>query len=296
MAKTPNRDPEAQAVEDAIPEDQPRAIVPSTGPVGSDSWNPTLLKARFPRDLTDPKKLVEFLTVCRVTNLNPFLQEIVPIHGRLYITEIGWGRLIDERAPGELVRDEVTLAAPEDYERFGLSEEYGWLAVATIGRFMPSTGQTRIVTDYSFLSQADVKGSSMSVIKAEPWRQCMKTARVRALRKAFPEVLYKALEGTGVNQDLLPPDLSLDDGLTTMLDEGQRKEDEAAQKVKFWKKANAQGLRSGSAKLIAWLETEYPDTIRPDADPKKFKLPEWMASVPVTWAELNAAIDRLLEE
>lgn len=189
-------------------------------------YNPTLLKARFPADLTNPVALAEFLNVAYATGLNPFMMEIVPIQGRIYITEMGWQRLVDSRAPGQLVLDECRLADPEEYALFGNPE--GWLAVATIHRFMPETGQTRVVHDFGLLTKKAWQNSKVGPVKDEPWRQAMKTARVRALRKAFPEVLYQLVDTDETRSiEVLPEDFqALGAGL-----------DEKEQRARFMRRA-----------------------------------------------------------
>lgn len=200
----PPRKPKAGTAKEAVPAPAP----PTTKELETrKGYNPTLLKARFPADLTNPTAMAEFLNVAYATGLNPFMMEIVPIAGRIYITEMGWQRLIDQRAPGQLVLDECRLADADEYKAFG--DPDGWLAVATIHRFMPETGQTRVVHDFGLLTARVHAASKVQPVKDEPWRQAMKTARVRALRKAFPEVLYKAVDSDDLrNIEILPEDFA----------------------------------------------------------------------------------------
>ncbi len=265
----------------AQPEAPPSSELATTGTdiAPREGWDPTQLKARFPADLRDPRLFREFLLLCRATGLNPFMLEVIPMHGRAYITEQGWMRLIDSRAPGQLVYDEARLCTEEEYAQFGARG--GWLAVAVVRRYMPEHGQTREVRDYGFVTQAAVRASKVSVVKDEPWRMAMKTARVRALRKAFPEVLYKATEGNLIEMEVVPEDY-----IDINPNAEEDKEVEVTMRSRFWKEARTEWgtLRDALLALPAVFDCPVPD--------KQRDFNVWVANEEMSWSDICDKLDR----
>ena len=255
------------------------------------SWrdNPLLLAARFPRELDSPQALAQFARVCMAVNLNPFLSEIVPIHGRPYVTEEGWLRLIDERAPGELIRDDVNLASKEEKEFFVGANVKGWMGKATATRrmFRPNWAPSdappfadREVTEWYFLSVAAVENSVISAVHEEPFRQAMKGAHVRALRKAFRDVLA-AVGDLAIEEDFSPEAAQQIAGLIATRAESTSDDDE---RRRFWARATKLGIRNGSQELA--------DLFRlPEVGPGAMKK-HWL-DTGHTWMEANTVLDEL---
>jgi len=153
--------------------------------------NPLLLRAKFPKDLITKEAVGQFVAVCLTTGLNPFLGEILPMHGRPYVTEQGWLRLIEQRCPGQKVYDECHLGTKEEAEELGIRSS-GWLALAEVHRVFPAHPEREVVfKDTAFLSVTRVRSADrhLAAVHEEPWRLALKTGRIRCLRRAFPDVL-----------------------------------------------------------------------------------------------------------
>ncbi len=250
--------------------------------------NPMLLQARFPRDLDDPTTLAQFLQVAIAVDLNPLMGELIPIHGRPYITEEGWLRMIDERAPGQLVGDVTSIAEKSEYEAFGVSK--GWLGKAVVTRrVLTLDGKTtadRVVTDYAFLSMADVNKSPISAVKEEPWRQAMKTAHVRALRKAFRDVVARAASdfALGGGDDNVI-DVEVMDQVNQLATSGAEQATDDTERKKFWARAPGLGLKHGGAEIAAFFGIPLEASIKDN----------WIDHGH-TWMEANQMLSMFEEE
>lgn len=148
----------------------------------------TRLKAAFSKDLSTPDAIKEFATICRYYDLDPFIGEIVPMHGRIYVEEAGWLRHIQQKAPGQLV--EYNAGICDKAERDLMSVKDGdWLAWGKVTRRYPN-GATFPVRELATVTKDELSGSGdYKPVQKEPWRMAMKRARVRGLRIAFREVL-----------------------------------------------------------------------------------------------------------
>lgn len=252
--------------------------------------NPMLLTAKFPDELANnPHALAQFLGVATAVDLNPFLGEIVPIHGRPYITEEGWLRMIDERAPGQLVFDQVSMASKEEAAAFGVKG--GWLGKAiVVRRIQTLDGKTadRTVTDWFFLSTVAVENSPITAITDEPWRHAMKGAHVRALRKAFRDVVARAAHeyavggGTEEGQIIDAEVVRIVDKLAL---QGAEASTEDTERKRFWARATKAGYRNGSPEVAALLDL-------PEAGVGAIK--EHWIDAGHTWMEANVELDKAL--
>ena len=237
---------------DAEPEKGEASLVP-TEVEQPQPWqaNPLLLVARFPSELADnPRSLAQFQAVCIAVNLNPFLGEIVPIHGRPYITEEGWLRMIDERAPGQLVADSTEIASKEEKAAFGIVAK-GWLGKATITRLVWIPGmepRERTVVDYYFFSETAYNNTVIDAVREEPYRQAMKGAHVRALRKAFRDVLARTA-GDYAMGDAEYNDPEIIEGLSMATLTAGDDDPMASERRRFWARATELGIRNGSQEL-----------------------------------------------
>jgi len=253
------------------------------------SWkkNPLLLQARFPGEM-DQRALVQFAQVCMAVNLNPFLGEMVPIHGRPYVTEEGWLRMIDERAPGELVSDIVELATKEEKELFVGEKVRGWMGKAVVTRrmFRPQWApadappfEDRMVTEWYFLSQEAVQASVINAVKEEPFRQAMKGAHVRALRKAFRDVL--AVAGDFAIEEDFDPEVAAQ--ISATIKQNAEVSSEDSERRRFWARAAKLGIKNGSVELsgLFGLEKHGIGIMKSD----------WLDQGH-TWMEANAILDR----
>lgn len=244
--------------------------------------NPLQLEAKFPRELNNPQAIAQFTAICMAVNLNPFLGEIIPIHGRPYITEEGWLRMIDERAPGELVVDKTELATEKEKKGFGI-EVPGWLGKATIVRRVNAPGgpADREVIDWSFFSQWDMENSVISAVKAEPWRQAMKGAHVRALRRAFRDVLAKTVGQLGIGDELDP---NLHAEAMAELGAGEPDTgDDKSNRSRFWARATKMGIKNGSPELSQLLGISEVGV---------GMMKEYWLNKGHTWAEANLLLDQ----
>lgn len=247
--------------------------------------SPLLLVAKFPGELADnPVAVAQFTGICLAVDLNPFLGEIVPIHGRPYITEEGWLRMIDERAPGELVVDKTELATKEEKLGFGITVK-GWLGKSTVvrRRTLPGsdTYSDREVIDWSFFSQHDMENTVISAVKSEPWRQAMKSAHVRALRRAFRDVLAKAVGQLGVGDEL---DMNLHSESMAQLGTGPAEEDDdSTNRKRFWVRATEMGIKNASPELSTLLGIERVGV---------GAMKEEYLDKGHTWAEANLLLDQ----
>lgn len=248
--------------------------------------NPLLLKARFPKDLEDPQALAQFTGVCLHTNLNPILGEIVPIHGRAYITEEGWLRLIDERAPGQLLDYRLELATKDEKDGFGIKAA-GWLGKATVRRLLPPVKglppgrNERIITDYFFFSGTAMENSFIDAVQEEPWRHAMKTAGVRALRKAFRDVVSGAVGDRDVSDSANSEDIEAEYERLAAL---PAEDPEATERRRFWARANEIGIKNGSPELAQLLGL-------PESGVGAMK--EHYLDKGGTWFDANVALDKL---
>ena len=203
--------------------------------------SPLLLKGRFPKDLATAEAMNQFLAVCISTGLNPFLGEILPIHGRIYVTEVGWLRLIDQRRPNTLLVDDVRLGSEEEARALGIMGS-GWLAIATVTRLLNTARGPveRTTTEQAFLSMGAVNASPIDAVREEPWRQAAKIARVRALRRAYPDVVYECVSEAPEpvlpeweDEELLP----------------EHTDDQVAERSRFWARCREYGIVNGSVEL-----------------------------------------------
>ena len=252
--------------------------------------NPLLLQARFPDDLKDPTTLAQFTQVAIAINLNPLMGELVPFFGRPYITEEGWLRMIDERAPGQLVGDETSIATEAEYKMFGVKN--GWLGKAIVTRrVLTLDGHTtadRVITDYAFLSEAKVKESRITAITDEPWRQAMKTAHVRALRKAFRDVVARTASdfalGGGAEEGII--DVEVMRTVDRLAESGAEQATDDTERKKFWARAPKLGFKHGSKELATFFGLDSPDSSIKDG---------WIEQ-DHTWMEANQMLDMFESE
>jgi hypothetical protein len=149
----------------------------------------TRLKAAFSGDLKTVESIKEFATICRFYDLDPFIGEIVPMHGRIYVEEAGWLRHIQQKAPGQLVKYNAGMCDKVEREAMGIAEGT-WLAWGEVVRRYPN-GTLFPVRELATVTKDETAGGGgYAPIAKEPWRMAMKRARVRALRIAFREVLH----------------------------------------------------------------------------------------------------------
>lgn len=156
------------------------------------------LRARFSQDLTTDDRIAEFLNVCKVYDLDPFIGEIVPFQGRPYVTEAGRMRKIQDNAPGELTLIETRIGTKEEGEQYEL-EAGDILAFATLERTYKN-GRTLRMTGHGIVknrerrpsedeTKAIARGARVRPIVQDPWMMAEKRARVPLLLKMFPDCL-----------------------------------------------------------------------------------------------------------
>ena len=247
--------------------------------------NTLLLAAKFPHEFeTNPDALKEFVQVASAIGLNPFLGEVVPIHGRPYVTEEGWLRLIDERAPGQLVGDVTSIASEDEAKQFGVKG--GWLGKAVVTRRilgLDGKPADRVVTDYAFLSVASVQESVIDAVRAEPFRQAMKMAHVRALRKAFRDVLARSTKDYVVSAaggDVDEP-IVIDAKAVRVLIGNDYESTEDTERRRFWARCHEFGIAKISTELMSLLDLPEPGA----------SLNNHWIGTGHTWMEANQRLD-----
>ncbi len=261
----------------------PPTLPAVTEPTETWKTNPLLLTARFPHELQDPHALVQFQMVAMAINLNPLLGEVVPIHGRPYITEEGWLRMIDERAAGQLVVDRTELATKEERTAFGATGD-GWMGKATVVRRINAFGgyADREVVDWYWFSKEAWENSIIDAVRQEPWRQAMKGAHVRALRRAFRDVLAAVVGDTSLQE----PDY-IDVNVSEAIAQLPGRDDEdpmAIERRRFWARATELGIRNGSQELADLLGLS-------EARPGAMK-EEYLDAAGKTWIDANVELDK----
>ncbi len=147
----------------------------------------TDLKARFQDDLKNSEAARQFLGVCLHYQLDPFLGEIYPYHGRVYVGEPGWREKIGKHAKGQLAGITSRQATQEEREQYQI-QAGDWFAVATVTRRLP-TGEMFTTESHATLRKAELHGTKHLPADVEPWAMAEKRARVRGLRTAFGDTL-----------------------------------------------------------------------------------------------------------
>lgn len=177
---------------------EPRAtlqIKPTAG-------NVTALTTRFGQEFTKGLTAMQFLGLCNIYGLNPWMGHIIPFQGRPYVQEQGWLFLIQRECPGQLSSVESRPATKEEYAQFGVPGEDYFAVAAVMRRYAvgnePVVFQRRAkitkaqATATSNEAAAQAQGRKGRHVVEDPWDMVEKQARVRALRMGFPDVLARA--------------------------------------------------------------------------------------------------------
>lgn len=160
------------------------------------------LTTRFGDEFTKGLTPIQFLGLCNIYGLNPWMGHMVPFQGRPYIQEQGWLFLIQRECPGQLSSIESRPATEKEYEQFGVPEEDYFAHAAVTRRYElghePVMFQRRakITKRQAQASEkeamAQERGKKGRHVVEDPWDMVEKQARVRVLRMAFPDVLARA--------------------------------------------------------------------------------------------------------
>jgi len=180
--------------------------------------NRQALTTRFGNEFSDGLTVTQFIGLCQIYRLNPFMGHITPFQGRPYIQREGWLHLVQREAPGQLKYLKSRPATPDEYGQFRVSED-DYFAVATVVRRWPNGSEVEferraiVAKAEATPSARELEGWKAPVrrkarhIVEDPWDMAEKRAQTRVLRMAFNDCLIKAggelptLEETTVDRE-----------------------------------------------------------------------------------------------